>query len=90
MKMKMKIKIWTYWISGFIGSGFGFTQNHLFLMGFHFLKPYPPNHPTQPTVFGFLLGGFARFFGFTQPMYTPICVYVCVIVILRPSPMGGS
>ena len=51
--MKMKLKFENYWVSWFIGYGSGFTQNPLFFMGFHFLKPYSPNHPTQPTLLGF-------------------------------------
>jgi len=50
----MKLKFGNYWASGFIGYGSGFTQNPLFFSGFHFLKPYPSNHPTQPTFLGFL------------------------------------
>jgi len=56
---------------GFIGFGSGFTQNPLFFMGLSFLKPYLPNHPTQPTFLDFS-GGFDRFFGLIQSMNTPI------------------
>jgi len=65
MKMKIKIKIkillgkWVYWV-------WFYPKSVIFLSVFHFLKAYSPN-----PFFWVFFGGFDRFFGLTQPVYTP-------------------
>jgi len=57
---------WVYWVWVRV------YPKPIIFMGFSFFKTISTQSPYPTHFFGFFLGGFDGFFGFTQPMYTPI------------------
>jgi len=56
---------------GLLGLGLVLPKTRYFLWVYYFLKPYPPNHPTQPT----FLDGFDGFF-WVDPTHEHPYLYV--------------
>jgi len=47
-KMRVLVDKWVYWVWVWF-----YPKSIIFFMVFNFLKPYPPNDPTQPTLLNF-------------------------------------